>query len=201
MTPAEQELLTGAFRLAAEVHQSHTRKGKAIPYLSHPLQVAGLVLAYGGDAELAAAALLHDTIEDGPEVDAERLRRQFGSGVADRVAALTDLLDGDTPDKKGPWLARKRLYLKQLVRADAGTRLIAGCDKLANLRDLVADLRDDGLPSLERFSATPSQTRWYYEEVRRATGPDLPDALCRELDELLGALAGFVPVADPEPPA
>lgn len=201
MTPADQQLLAGAFRRAAEVHQSHTRKGKGVPYLCHPLQVAGLVLAYGGDPELGAAALLHDTIEDGPEVDAESLRSEFGSGVADRVAALTDLLEGDTPDEKGPWLARKRRYLEQLVRADAGTRLIAGCDKLANLRDLLADLREEGLPSLERFSSTPSQTRWYYEEVRRVIGPDLPNALCRELDELLVALAGFVPVADPEPPA
>jgi (p)ppGpp synthase/HD superfamily hydrolase len=199
MTSAEQDLLVRAFRLAARVHQGHTRKGKPTPYLSHPLQVAGLVLEHGGDVEMTAAALLHDTLEDGPDLDVQALRSEFGSGVADRVAALTDLLDGDTPERKGPWLDRKRRYLGQLERGDSGTRLIAGCDKLDNLRELMADLRSEGLASLERFTATPAQTRWYYEEVRRVTGPDLPDALSRELDDLLVALARFVPLAAAEP--
>jgi len=64
MTAADQGLLARALSLAAKAHAGQTRKGGDVPYLSHLLQVAGLVLSNGGDAEAAAIGLLHDTIED-----------------------------------------------------------------------------------------------------------------------------------------
>ena len=56
------------------------------------------------------------------------------------------------------------------------------CDKLHNLRNVVADLRHGGLVTLERFTASPAQTRWYFEAVRKALGDELPPALTVKFD-------------------
>jgi (p)ppGpp synthase/HD superfamily hydrolase len=80
------------------------RKGNRVPYLSHLLAVAGLVLENGGDEDQAIAALLHDGPEDqGGEATLIEIRERFGTRVADIVAACTDTFV--TP--KPPWRTRK----------------------------------------------------------------------------------------------
>ena len=190
--------LADALEFALEAHADQTRKGNDIPYVSHLLQVAGLVLEHGGDAELAVAGLLHDSLEDCPHVTVEALQQRFGSKVARIVESCSDLLEGDTPDRKAPWLERKRRYLAHLAEADAAVRLVSACDKLDNLRSIIADLGAEGVATLERFRATPAQTRWYYEEVRKTLEPDLPERLRREMDALLAELRRFVKDASPE---
>jgi (p)ppGpp synthase/HD superfamily hydrolase len=44
---------------ASQIHALQTRKGTAVPFVSHLLAVAGLVLEDGGDEDEAIAALLH----------------------------------------------------------------------------------------------------------------------------------------------
>ena len=105
----------------------------------------------------------------------------------------TDLVPGDRPDRKSPWIERKRRFLAQIRGADRRSRLVVACDKLHNLRNVVCDLRLAGIDSLERFSASPAQTRWYFEAVRSALGDDLPRALLAEVDALLVELARHVP--------
>jgi (p)ppGpp synthase/HD superfamily hydrolase len=189
----DRERFVEAVRFALEAHAHQTRKGSQIPYASHLLQVAGLVLEHGGDAEQAAAAVLHDAVEDCEEIDDAALRRRFGAGIADIVLECTDVLPGDRPGVKSPWLIRKRRYVARLSQADARTRLVAACDKLHNLRSVVADLHAEGPASLARFKGTPEQTRGYYEAVRGVLAPDLPERLIRELDALLDELRRFVP--------
>ncbi|MCP5065675.1 MAG: hypothetical protein GY946_03840 [bacterium] len=117
----------------------------------------------------------------------------FGASIADRVANLTDLLPAQDPSEKGQWLDRKRHYLSNLGKADAGTRLVAACDKLDNLRALIADIEEYGVETLGRFTGSPLQTRWYYEEVRELIASDVPAPLLREIDRLLAALERAVP--------
>ena len=64
MTHEERAQFAEALRFALEAHGDQKRKGTAIPYVSHLVQVAGLVLEHGGDVEQAIAGLLHDVIED-----------------------------------------------------------------------------------------------------------------------------------------
>ena len=101
-------------------------------------------------------------------------------------------MPGDRPDAKSEWAPRKRGYLARLRGADARTRLVVVCDKLHNLRSLVADLRAEGLDTLKRFSATPPQTRWYFERVRAELCDGLPERLVDEPERALGELRGFV---------
>src|SRR5262245_815848 len=197
MTPRERARFARALRFALEAHGDQKRRGTQIPYVSHLVQVAGLVLEHGGAADQAIAGLLHDAIEDCDGVSEAGLCARFGPEVARIVQALSDVLDGDTPSRKSPWGVRKRRFIARLRGEDERVRLVAGCDKLDNLRSLLADLHADGPATLERFRATPAQIRWYYEEVRRALGDGLPQRLSRELDLGVAELARFVPARTP----
>lgn len=196
MLARDRARFAAALRFALAAHGGQKRKGTEIPYASHFVQVAGLVLEHGGDADQAIAGLLHDSLEDCPGVTEAELRRRFGREVARLVRGTTDLLAGDTPKRRSPWLRRKRAFLARLRRQDARVRLVSGCDKLANLRSLLADLHAEGAPTLARFGSTPAQIRWYYESVRAALGRGLPKRLARDLDVLVAELALFVPRAD-----
>ncbi len=49
---------------ALRLHADQTRKGSDIPYASHLLSTAALVLQFGGNEDQAIAGLLHDSGED-----------------------------------------------------------------------------------------------------------------------------------------
>ncbi len=198
MDAADRERVADALRFALEAHGDQMRKGTSIPYVSHLLRTAGLVLEYGGDGVQTAAALLHDTLEDCPGVTETGLRARFGPEVAEIVQALSDVLEGDTPEKKSPWLERKTRYLAHMASVPARARLVAACDKLDNLRSLVDDLAEQGPATLARFSGKPPQIRWYYEEVSRMLAGHVPKRLSGELELLLTELARFVPRAGRE---
>src|ERR1700685_4754689 len=83
--------LQRAFRYAAEKHEGQTRKQTAVPYLSHLMAVASLVLEAGGAGDMAIAALLHDVVEDcGGLPRLREIRKQFGMRVAKIVEGCTD---------------------------------------------------------------------------------------------------------------
>jgi (p)ppGpp synthase/HD superfamily hydrolase len=196
MQEADRRRLVDALAFALAVHGDQKRKGKQVPYASHLLAVAGLVFEAGGDATQAAAALLHDTIEDGEDVDEQRLRAEFGGEVAAIVAACTDLIPGDTRKRKSPWGDRKQRYLAQLASAGPRAQLVAACDKLHNLRSLVADLESEGVSVLENFTASPERTRWYYESAHALLRDALPAVQRAEFDASLDALRGFIARAE-----
>ena len=80
MTSSQQEpFLTKRFidalEFAAEKHRQQNRKGTTVPYVSHLLSVAGLVLESGGDEDLAIAGLLHDAVRS----EERRVGKECGS--------------------------------------------------------------------------------------------------------------------------
>ncbi len=185
MTHDERDLLDRAFRFALEAHAGMTRKGSNIPYVSHLLQVAGLVFEHGGSAEQAAAGLLHDSVEDCEAVSVESIRQEFGAPVAHIVETCTDTAPGDRPDQKGPWRQRKERYLRQLRAAGAESALVAACDKRHNLGTLVADVRSEGRAYLARFNAPPDQQLWYHEQLVEILRTRVPPKLSADLERLL----------------
>ena len=186
-----------ALEFALDRHEE-PRKGKNEPYATHLLRVASLVMQLDGDSTQVTAALLHDTIEDTDTTEPE-LRRRFGARIANMVRVLSETRDKDAADGKGLFRERKEAYLAQLRRADRRTRLVAACDKLDNLRDIVKDLASHGTPFLKRFSGTPRQTRWYYEQAYEAVGDALPTAQRREFRKRLRKLAKYIREASPDP--
>ncbi len=80
-----------ALLFAAQVHREQERKKSGIPYISHLLGVASIVLDYGGDEDMAIAALLHDAVEDhGGRPMLKVIEQIFGARVAKIVDGCTD---------------------------------------------------------------------------------------------------------------
>lgn len=77
-------MIDKAMEFATKAHEGQFRKGTKRPYIVHPVEVGDIVSTMTGDEEVIAAAILHDTIEDCPQVTEEILRKEFG----DRVTAL-----------------------------------------------------------------------------------------------------------------
>ncbi len=140
--------LQRAFRYAAKWHAGQARKATAVPYLSHLMAVASLVLE-AGDEEMAIAALLHDVVEDcGGMQRLREIRRQFGARVAKIVEGCTDSFGEPKPE----WMERKKSYLREVQHADGETRLVSASDKLHNVRTILADYRQDGEKIWKRFN-------------------------------------------------
>ena len=147
---------------------------------------------------LAAARLPHDAVVDSHYMDHGQIEAHFGAAVARVVEACTDTAAHDTIGKKSPWIERKQRYLVQVAEADDGVHLVVACDKLDNLQSLVADLAREGPGTLDRFSGSPRQTRWYYESVRELISNRIPAPLRDALDDSLATLREFVEEASPE---
>jgi (p)ppGpp synthase/HD superfamily hydrolase len=171
--------LQRAFRYAAEKHDGQTRKQTAVPYLSHLMAVAGLVLEAGGDEDMAIAALLHDVVEDcGGMPRLREVRRQFGPRVAKIVEGCTDAFVVPKPE----WLERKKSYLREVKHADAETRLVSASDKLHNVRTILADYRQHGEAIWTRFNGKKEGTLWYYRALSDEYQRRNPNRNTRELE-------------------
>jgi (p)ppGpp synthase/HD superfamily hydrolase len=160
--PALGVRLQRAFRYAARMHAGQTRKQTAVPYLSHLMAVASLVLEAGGDEDLAIAALLHDVVEDcGGMPRLREVGKMFGTRVARIVEGCTDTFVEPKPE----WIERKKGYLQEIKHADAETRLVSASDKLHNVRTILADYRKDGEAIWKRFNGKKEGTIWYYHAL------------------------------------
>jgi GTP pyrophosphokinase len=180
--------LQRAFRYAAEKHRGQARKQTTVPYLSHLMAVASLALEAGGDEDLAIAALLHDVVEDcGGMPRLREIRQRFGPRVTRIVEGCSDCFG----EPKPAWVDRKKDYLQGVKDADGDTRLVSACDKLHNVRTILADYRQHGESIWKRFNGKKDGTLWYYralcDEYQRT-----PNRITRELEIEVTALESAV---------
>jgi (p)ppGpp synthase/HD superfamily hydrolase len=168
-----------AFSFAAEKHAGQTRKASTIPYIAHLMGVASLVLEFGGDEDMAIAALLHDVVEDcGGAPMLKEVRQKFGPRVAKIVDGCTD---SDT-EPKPPWRERKEFYLRHLKTADTETRLVSVADKLNNVRSILSDYREVGESIWARFNGGREGTLWYYRALLAEFSNRKRNRLVREFE-------------------
>ena len=187
-----------ALLYACEHHRDQVRKGSGIPYVSHLLSVAALVLEMQGTEDEAIGALLHDVIEDGGGERARvQIRERFGLDVEAIVLANTDT----TVEPKPPWHLRKEAYIAGIPGKHPAALRVSLADKLHNARSILLDLRTHGDDLWARFSSGEgASVRWYYRslveefEARREVlgeraEPAL-DELRRTVDEIDRITAG-----------
>ena len=152
-----------AFQFAARKHSGQMRKASNIPYVTHLMGVASLVLEAGGDEDLAIAALLHDVVEDcGGAPMLKEVRSRFGTRVAQIVDGCTDAYTLPKP----PWRERKESYMRRLKKESSDTRLVSAADKLNNIRSILSDYRAIGESVWSRFNGGREGTLWYYRTLR-----------------------------------
>ncbi len=189
LDPPLSDRFAVALVYAVGLHRNQARKGTGVPYASHLLAVASLVLEHGGSEDQAIAALLHDAIEDqGGPPTGDAIRKRFGDAVHAIVAGCTDA----EVQPKPPWKARKEKYVAHVRLAPVSVKLVSAADKLHNARSLLSDHRHVGEKLWKRFNASKEETLWYYRSLVAAfrDGPQshglrrLVEELDRVVDEL-----------------
>lgn len=163
-----------AAQFAIDLHRAQTRKGTAIPYVTHLFAVCSLVLEDGGSEDEAIAALLHDGPEDqGGVAILDQIRARFGDEVATMVAGLSDAMPA-AGEEKAPWRERKEAYLWHLSEAPASVLKVSLADKLHNARSILVDLGADGEAVWDRFHAGRADQAWYYGALLRVFEQHVP---------------------------
>lgn len=124
-----------ALSFAVSAHQDQRRKsGEA--YISHPLQVAKILVEELDilDPELLAAAVLHDTVEDVPEVTSEVIGEIFGKNIEIIVDACTKIANFSGNKQTFYKLVHRKLFSGAAAHLEV--LLIKLADRLHNLRTM-----------------------------------------------------------------
>lgn len=144
-----------------EVYQQQKRKGKDIPYITHPL-IVGLILSRAGASEdVIVAGILHDTIEDSKEpkkVTVEMLTGRFGENVAQLVSSVTE------HDKTMSWQERKDEAFEHIKSFTNDQVLVKSGDVISNLNELIEDIKLNGDEAFASFKGTKEQ--WMSHSTR-----------------------------------
>src|SRR5207244_11698879 len=82
-----------AYDFSAEVHRGQ-RRLSGEPYLTHPVQVAGIIAEMRLDVPSVVTGLLHDTVED-TLATLDQIEGAFGSEIAAVVGDVTKVGDID----------------------------------------------------------------------------------------------------------
>ena len=123
----------GAYRFSEHSHQGqHRASGE--PYLSHPLEVAGLLVNFKMDAITVTAGLLHDVLEDTPATKAD-LQREFGTEIAELVDGVTKIGKLAFSSREERQAENFRKMLVAMAR-DLRVLMIKLADRLHNMRTL-----------------------------------------------------------------
>lgn len=130
---ADLGIVERAYIYSARVHEGQVRLSGE-PYLSHPLEVAGILADMRLDAVSVASALLHDVIEDTHTTE-ENIREMFGPEVTHIVSGVTKLsaLPYDSAQAREAESIRKMLLA---MADDIRVVLIKLADRLHNMRTL-----------------------------------------------------------------
>ena len=185
-------LIQRAFSLAAEQHKDCIRKGTSIPYVSHLMAVSALVTEHGGTEIQAAAALLHDVVEDTKITD-EKLVEDVGEEVKAIVLACSSKRFGE-PKEDDPWLSKKR-YLERLSKKskDDPSLLVALADKVHNSETSANEYPSDPKEKIkfwDKFTSGYEKQKDWYEGLNAGlkSKGTLPPALLNRLDAAIKIL-------------
>lgn len=130
---ADFDLLDRAYIFSAKVHDGQVRLSGE-PYLSHPLEVAGILADMRLDVVSVAAGLLHDVIEDTHATEKE-ITEFFGPDVRHIVAGVTKLSTLTFSSAQ----ARQAENIRKMLLAmadDIRVILIKLADRMHNMRTL-----------------------------------------------------------------
>src|SRR5216117_934748 len=135
---ADLYVLARAYKFSAASHLGQQR-ASGEPYLSHPLEVANLLVDFKMDVTTVTAGLLHDVLEDTAATKAD-LEREFGREIADLVDGVTKIGKLAFSSREERQAENFRKMLVAMAR-DLRVLMIKLADRLHNMRTL------DYLPS------------------------------------------------------
>ena len=129
----ELEMIEKAYIYSATVHQGQVRLSGE-PYLTHPMEVAGILADIKMDAATIISGLLHDTVED-TLTTTEQLEKEFGKDVAFLVGGLTKLsrISFGSQEERQVENFRKMILA---MSADIRILVVRLADRIHNMRTL-----------------------------------------------------------------
>ena len=130
---ADLAVLQRAYRFSEVSHQGQQR-ASGEPYLSHPLEVAHLLVGFRMDVTTVTAGLLHDVLED-TAATKDELEREFGKEIADLVDGVTKLGKLAFSSREERQAENFRKMLVAMAR-DLRVLMIKLADRLHNMRTL-----------------------------------------------------------------
>lgn len=152
-TASDKAFVQKAYDLAAEAHTDQKRQSGE-PYINHCVAVAQILTDLHMPAEVIAAGLLHDTVED-TGISLKLLKEEFGDIVANLVDGVTKLdslprvsrkdydENGEIPPSEEQIRTRKKQLAIEAIRKtflamndDVRVVLIKLADRLHNMRTL-----------------------------------------------------------------
>jgi GTP pyrophosphokinase len=174
---ADLDLLRRAYRFSELSHRGQQR-ASGEPYLSHPMEVAGILAAFKMDATTITAGLLHDVLEDTQTTKAD-LVQEFGSEIAELVDGVTTIGKLAFSSREERQAENFRKMLVAMAR-DIRVLMIKLADRLHNMRTL------DYLPPA-RAAKVAQETLDIYAPLAHRLGmskvkAELEDLALRTLD-------------------
>jgi GTP pyrophosphokinase len=133
LSPEEQEMIEKAYIFSATVHQGQVRLSGE-PYLTHPMEVAGMLSDMKSDAATIISGLLHDTVED-TLATIDQIGEEFGKDVAFLVEGLTKIskITFGTQEERQAENFRKMMLA---MSSDIRILLVRLADRIHNMRTL-----------------------------------------------------------------
>ena len=122
-----------AYSVAFYAHDGQQRRDGS-KYISHPVEVANILMGLKMDPDSICAALMHDVLED-CDVNKKNIENIFGSDVADIVDGVSKLGKLDIRSR----FERDANNLQKMMLAmskDARVLLVKICDRLHNMRTI-----------------------------------------------------------------
>lgn len=133
LSPQEEEMIEKAYIFSASVHQGQVRLSGE-PYLTHPMEVAGILSDMKLDASTIISGILHDTVED-TLATIEQIREGFGKDVAFLVEGLTKISKitfGSQEERQAENFRKMMLAMSSDIRI----LLVRLADRIHNMRTL-----------------------------------------------------------------
>lgn len=125
--------IEAAYELAKKAHEGQMRSS-GDPYISHPIEVAVILVGLGMDSDTIIGGLLHDVVED-TSVTLEDIEKQFGGDVAELVDGVTKLANIPYSSRAEQQAENVRKMLLAMAK-DVRVVIIKLADRLHNMRTL-----------------------------------------------------------------
>ena len=133
LSSEDLEMIEKAYIFSASVHKGQVRLS-GLPYLTHPMEVAGILVNLNLDSATIVTGLLHDTVED-TLVTLKQIEEAFGKDVAFLVDGLTKI----SKIKYRSWEEQQAENFRKMILAmssDIRILIIKLADRVHNMRTL-----------------------------------------------------------------
>ncbi|MFQ5666182.1 MAG: RelA/SpoT family protein [Candidatus Binatia bacterium] len=130
---ADVGVIARAYEFSAAVHKGQ-RRASGEPYLTHPLEVAGVIADLKLDVPSVVTGLLHDTVED-TLATLEEIEEKFGTEIATLVDGVTKISQINFTSREQKQAENFRKMILAMAR-DIRVILVKLADRTHNMRTL-----------------------------------------------------------------